>query len=96
MSYGNLPKRRDFYVAFEAYIPDGRFKFGNDPFVGNAELTADELFAQLTAQLCTFDEGEHRDECAGDGSCDGSDDCPSAEAGSWCSSVLGILGFEWI
>lgn len=96
MTYAVMPTREDFDRAFDAVCPDGWFKFGNDPFVGFDSLNASELWRELETQLATWETGEHRDGCPGAGECDGSDDCPSEQAGSWCSSVLGILGFEWI
>lgn len=94
MTFGVLPTREAFDAAFNAYCPDGTFSFGNDPYVGTEKLDASQVWDQLGAQLDTFNEGEHTAQCGGDGSCDGS--CPSDEAGSWCSAVLGQLGFEWI
>lgn len=97
MSYGVMPYLADFNRAFGAVCSDtGKFEFGNDPFIGNDALNASELWRELETQLETWEAGEHRDGCPGDGECDGSDRCPSEQAGSWCSSVLGILGFEWI
>jgi len=95
MSYGQMPDRELFDRAFDARCPDGTFSFGNDPYVGNDSLNASQLWEQLEAQLETHNEGQHGSHCAGDGSCRG-DGCPCENAGSWCSSVLGILGFEWI
>ena len=95
MTYGVMPDRDAFEAAFDARCPDGTFSFGNDPYVGNDALNASQLWRELEAQLATHDEGEHKPGCAGDGSCNG-DGCPCEDAGSWCSSVLGILGFEWI
>lgn len=95
MSFGVMPPREDFEAAFDRECPDGTFSFGNDPCVGTCELTSSELWAELEAQKAAHDAGEHASDCAGDGSCSG-DGCPCEEAGSWCSSVLGILGFAWI
>jgi len=96
MSYGVMPIETDFRRAFDAVCADtGKFEFGNDPFIGNDALNASELWRQLETQLATWEAGEHSDECPGDGSCRG-DGCPSEDAGSWCSCVLSILGFEWI
>lgn len=94
-SYGVMPDRDRFERAFEARCPNGTFSFGNDPYVGNCELNASELWSELEAQHATWEAGEHAPECPGDGSCRG-DGCPCEDAGSWCSCVLGILGFEWI
>lgn len=97
MSYGVMPTREDFDRAFDAVMAnedDGKLSFGNDPFVGDDRLTASETWEQLQSQLATWEEGEHADDCPGDGSC-GGDGCPCEDAGSWCSSVLGLLGFEW-
>lgn len=94
-SYGVMPDRDLFSRAFEARCPEGTFAFGNDPFVGNDNLTESQLWRELEAQHATWEHGEHAAECPGDGSCKG-DGCPCEDAGSWCSAVLGILGFEWI
>lgn len=97
MSYAVMPTREDYDRAFDAVCSDtGKFEFGNDPFVGNDALNASELWRELQTQLATWEAGEHRDGCPGAGDCDGSDDCPSEQAGRWCSDVLGVLGFEWI
>ena len=90
MSYGQLPDREAFEAAFDARCPDGTFSFGNDPFVGNDALTSAQLWRELETQLVTSETGE----CPDGPACNG--DCEAEEAGSWCSSVLGILGFEWI
>lgn len=94
-SYGVMPDRDLFDRAFDARCPDGTFSFGNDPYVGNDSLTASQLWRELQTQHATWESGEHKDGCPGDGSCNG-DGCPCEDAGSWCSCVLGILGFEWI
>jgi hypothetical protein len=97
MTYAVMPTREDFDRAFDAVCADtGKFEFGNDPFVGFDALNASELWRELNTQLATWEAGEHASDCPGAGECEGSDDCPSEQAGSWCSSVLGILGFEWI
>ncbi len=95
MSYGVMPYLSDFMRAFDAYCPDGGFEFGNDEYVGTDTLNAAQLMNQLRKQLATHEAGEHREGCPGDGSCNG-DGCPCEDAGSWCSCVLSILGFEWI
>jgi len=94
-SYGVMPDRDLFDRAFDARCPEGTFSFGNDPYVGTDELTASQLWRELETQFATWETGEHAEHCAGDGSCRG-DGCPCEDAGSWCSDVLGILGFEWI
>jgi hypothetical protein len=89
MTYGQLPDREAFEAAFDARCPEGTFSFGNDPYVGNDALTSAQLWRELETQLAT-----HNDWQCPDAGCPG--DCPSEEAGSWCSCVLGVLGFEWI
>lgn len=97
MSYAVMPLRVDFERAFDAVCADtGKFEFGNDPLVGFDALNASQLWRELKAQLATWEAGEHHPDCPGCGECSGTDDCPSEEAGSWCSCVLGVLGFEWI
>ena len=95
VSYGTLPSRDLFSVLFANECPDGRFSFGNDPYVGTDSLTESQLWRELQAQFATWEAGEHAAHCPGDGSCRG-DGCPCEDAGSWCSDVLGVLGFEWI
>lgn len=95
MTFGVMPDRELFDRAFDARCPDGTFSFGNDPYVGNDSLNASQLWRELEAQHATWEQGEHGPECPGDGSCRG-DGCPCEDAGSWCSAVLGQLGFEWI
>ncbi len=94
MTYGTLPTREQFDEAFDRECPEGTFSFGNDPYVGNDKLTASQLWREIATQYATCEDGEHFEECPGDGDCQGH--CPCEEAGSWCSAVLGILGFEWI
>lgn len=95
LNYGELPSREDVDSAFSAYCEEGTFSFGNDPYVGTDKLRAADVWRELQAQHATWEEGEHADGCSGDGPCNG-DGCPCEDAGSWCSSVLGCLGFEWI
>lgn len=94
MNYGEIPTREAFDAAFERECPNG-FQFGNDPYVGFATLDSDDTWAELEAQLATWENGEHDSDCPGDGECSGHG-CPCEEAGSWCSCVLGCLGFEWV
>lgn len=101
VSYGTLPSRDLFSVLFDAACPDGRFSFGNHPYVGNDELTESQLWRELQAQYATWEQGEHAAECpaaSGGSECtnNGGQDCPGEAAGDWCSCVLGVLGFEWI
>ena len=92
-SYGVMPDRDLFGRAFDARCPDGTFSFGNDPYVGNDTLNERQLWNELQAQFATWEAGEHNDPCTCNASGEG---CPSEDAGSWCSCVLGVLGFEWI
>lgn len=95
MTFGVMPDRDTFDRAFDARCPEGTFAFGNDPYVGNDTLNASQLWRELETQLATHNAGEHKPGCSGDGDCRG-DGCPCEDAGSWCSAVLGILGFEWV
>lgn len=95
MTYGTLPELEDFSLVFDAYCPYGKCAFENDPYVGNDALTESQLWRELQTQHATWEAGEHASDCEGDGSCRG-EGCPCEDAGSWCSSVLGILGFEWV
>lgn len=94
-SYGVMPSLEAYERAFDARCPSGRFSFGNDPYVGTDTLTCSQVWRELQAQFATWEAGEHAAHCPGDGECRG-EGCPSEDAGSWCSAVLGVLGFEWI
>lgn len=95
MTFGVMPTREEFDEACrehdpedppEACVADQGFRFGNDPRVGDAHLTADELWEELQRAFAEYQ--------AVDGSSDDGGD--PERAGDWCSSVLGQLGFEWI
>ena len=78
MTYGVMPSREEFSEAFgdEVY-----FAFGNDPRVGTAKLTEDELWDELQKALAVYEESDY----------------PYSEAaGDWVSTVLDVLGFEWV
>ena len=47
MTGGILPSREVFEKQFGKHCPEGKFRFGNDPFVGTCELTCDELWDEL-------------------------------------------------
>lgn len=96
MTYGVLPTREAFDAAFERACPNGTFTFGNDKRVGNASLTASQLWRELqdaaneaTAETC---EGEWADDSRSYEQIQADE----AAAGDWASAVLGQLGFEWI
>jgi hypothetical protein len=57
MTYGVMPPREDFDAAFDREVPN-RFRFGNDPRVGNCELTADELWSELESAKGEHDDGD--------------------------------------
>lgn len=84
-TYSVLPSREAFDAAFEAKIPPGGFRFGNDPRLGNCALSADALWVELERAVREFEEAPDSDAAT-------SDDGP----GYWASAVLSVLGFEWI
>ena len=96
MTYGQMPTRSAFDRAFDRECPDGDFAFGNDERFGTTEVGREAVWDELHAALAEFEEGEHSDECPGDGECEGRPECKGEAAGQWCSCVLGVLGFEWI
>ena len=83
---GNLPTYESFCEKFETVCPKGTFRFTNDDRVGNSKLTCDQLWEELTLAVSVW---------CGDTECD-VDDVDREEAYNWCSSVLGILGWEWV
>lgn len=99
MTYGVMPTREEFDEACREHDPDDPpqacvenlgFPFHNDPRVGDVTLTPDELWEELQKALADYNRPED------DGSNEGASSCFIADAGDWCSSVLGVLGFEWI
>lgn len=94
MTYGTLPSREEYEVAFAA-LPDtatnaeghGVFVFFNDPRVGHCGLTESELWAELVKAHTEYlsDVGREIDSWT-----------KQEAAGQWCSNVLGILGWEWV
>ncbi len=65
----------------EAFGDEVYFSFGNDPRVGTVKLTEDELWEELQKALAEFEESDYP---------------YSEEAGHWVSTVLDVLGFEWV
>lgn len=95
MTYGVMPTREEFDEACSEHDPDDPpqacvadqgFPFENDKRVGSDRLTPDELWEELQKAFAEYQ--------AVDGSSDDGGD--PERAGDWCSSVLGVLGFEWI
>lgn len=80
---GTFPDYDDYLEAFDVVCSDtNRFEFGNDKFVGTCSLTAGELWDELHTVWETRSDGENDEEWERDY--------------SWCSDVLGKLGWEWI
>lgn len=80
MTYGELPSKSAFEIAFNEECPDG-YSFGNDEIVGDNTLNSEELWAKLQECRSVW---FHEDSELGD------------KAGDWCSEVLSTLGFEWV
>ncbi len=65
-TYGTMPSREEFdaaYDAMEEWHHRPGFRFGNDARLGDATLTASELWDELQKAKAELDEG---DEAAGD------------------------------
>lgn len=80
-TYGVMPSREAFELAFQRECPNGSREFGNDKRVGSCSLSCDELFAEL--------EKAHEE---WEGTLDGNNEA----SGDWCSSILESFGFEWV
>lgn len=98
MTYGVMPSREQFDAAClrhedddppEMCVANLGFSFENDPRVGTDTLTPDELWDELQKALADYNRPEE------DGP-EGASSCFIADAGDWCSTVLGCLGFEWV
>lgn len=66
---GFLPTKEEFFEL----VGDEGFKFGNDPFEGNENLNAKELWDRIIERI------------------NGND-----KEMDWVSSVLYVLGIEWV
>lgn len=90
MTYGVLPSQDDFIAAFieDEECEDGTCTFGNDPRVGNCDLTANELWDELSEA--------HEEYSTGKKNSTELSEKEIEEAGDWCSMVLYSFGFEWI
>lgn len=84
LTFGVLPSREQFNLAFDVSCPKGTFSFGNDKRVGTCELDCDELWEELTN--AHFHDLKAR-ERASEG---------PVFYGEWCADVLYCLGIEWI
>lgn len=82
-TYGTMPTRSEFNQLWDATMGEATsFRFGNDRRVGNESLTQSELWNELNK---AYREGEYI--LLGD---------DEHHPWCWCSSVLYILGLEWI
>lgn len=97
MTYGTLPTLEEFSEAFLKVAKPAKtfhctyaFSFTNDPRVDTCELTASELWGELKRARA---EWQGFTDKAGQWV---ASDAESGAAGDWCSTVLGVLGFEWI
>lgn len=81
MSFGVMPPRKEFRRHFDYYVgKGGRYRIGNDRFLGTTTLSEPELFA-LVKRF---------------GSMLGSRRKDSEEKASLASAIMETLGFEWI
>lgn len=78
---GTMPSFEDFEGRFDVVCPNGLFPFTNDKRVGDESLTVYELWDELHTVWETRNNGKKGD---------------FERAYSWCSDVLGILGWEWV
>jgi hypothetical protein len=88
MSSGELPLREDFDRMFA--LGGGTFPVGNCQRHGTRSFTADELWAEIEYACSDKGQTECFDGCDHEMGC--SADCPVGFA----SSVLTVLGFEWV
>lgn len=58
MTYGVLPTCEAFFDAFDVHVKQTYFCFGNDPRVGNCELTSNELWIELKDAASDFRAGD--------------------------------------
>lgn len=91
LTYGEMPSEDEFMQAWDILeqsggLRNGKFQFGNDPRVGNAEFSSYELWEELS-QAHTEWESQTSDDLS---------ETDPEETGMWISNVLSILGFEWI
>ncbi len=87
LTYGVLPTWEAFSEAFERQVPSRWYEIrhgssGPEWRPGAGSYSARELYRECE-KLCALDGPEWEDSC-GDGPM------------SWCSDILGSLGFEWI
>lgn len=62
MTYGKLPTQGEFDAAFDAEV-HGKYRIRNDARMGNVDLTASELWAEVYKATREWEEG---DDAAGD------------------------------
>ena len=84
-TYGEMPTREQYDMLFDDCVGDGLFPFLNDPRVGSCLLSASELWKEL--------EKAHK-EYTGLLESDSKKD-PEV-VGNWLSTVLSVLGVEWV
>lgn len=90
MTYGELPTREQYDDAWSALesageLRHGLFTFGNDPRLGDVSLSRDELWKEICRA--------HKEYM---GLLEDDTDQDPEEVGSWLSSVLSCLNFEWV
>jgi hypothetical protein len=87
---GTMPTYDEFSDRFYTVCADSDnlFAFGNDKRVGTDKLRCSDLWDELNKA--------YREWVYDDTPDDGESDTPGWVAYNWCSSVLGILGWEWV
>lgn len=84
---GTFPRWEEFEARFNAVCANSNnlLSFGNDPFVGTDNLTCEQLW-EILHEVWNNSE-----------SLDPETQMPGIdEAYNWCSTVLGILGWNWV
>jgi hypothetical protein len=81
-TYGTLPPEIDFRAMYDSVCPDGKFEISGDPWINSGVVTADELW-ELLVQITTL-----KPMCDKEGN--------TTPPWDFASTVLTVLGFEWV
>lgn len=83
VTFGTFPTYNEFESAFNTVCANGLFSFENDSFIGSDKLTCKQLWNEIIDIFETTEDSDITDN-------------EREQAQSWCSSVMGILGWEWV